>query len=171
MKEGKQGKKGKKGKKGRYVSPPPPPPLETPSDCEVIEPPAECEVIHPAPAEFDLDYPQAAPCDVDASSDRYPIPGSPAEPIPEYSNTPWALENFEEVDVPVGNGHATPAGSENTIETENSLCPARATHLLEGDKWKDCRSCRAVLRQVAIQLSRAGNTSEDGYDMLDGVTG
>jgi hypothetical protein len=59
--------------------------------------------------------------------------------------------------------------SEQAVEAEDSICPARARHLLEGDTWKDCRLCRAVLRQVAIQIARADHTHEDGYEIVDRV--
>lgn len=59
--------------------------------------------------------------------------------------------------------------SECTKETQSSVCPARARHLLEGDMWKNCRQCRAVLRQVAIQLAAHVDWDGDGYEMVDRV--
>jgi hypothetical protein len=59
--------------------------------------------------------------------------------------------------------------SEQAVEAEDSICPARARHMLEGDTWKDCKLCRAVLRQVAIQIARADHTHEDGYEIVDRV--
>jgi hypothetical protein len=50
-------------------------------------------------------------------------------------------------------------------ETESSVCPARARHLLEGDMWKDCEKCRALLCQVVVQL--AVHLDGDGYEMVN----
>jgi hypothetical protein len=67
----------------------------------------------------------------------------------------------------VTNGHSgLKAELEQHIEAEDEICPVRAKHLL-GDEWKHCRQCRVLLRQVAIQLARAGNADEDGYVVVD----
>ncbi|KAL5425946.1 hypothetical protein PMIN06_012981 [Paraphaeosphaeria minitans] len=54
------------------------------------------------------------------------------------------------------------------IEDDGEICPVRAKHLL-GDEWKNCRQCRVMLRQVAIQLARADPADEDGYMVVDQV--
>ncbi|KAL6708710.1 hypothetical protein ACN47E_002406 [Coniothyrium glycines] len=42
-------------------------------------------------------------------------------------------------------------------EAEDGICPLRAKHLLEGDQWKTCQQCQALLCQVAINLVRTGH--------------
>ena len=67
------------------------------------------------------------------------------------NGTLWALKQNEELDTRVSNGHSDfQAESKQPVKIEDGICPVRAKHLLEGDKWKTCRQCRAVLRQVAI---------------------
>ena len=81
-----------------------------------------------------------------------------------------ALKQTEEVETSVNNGHSDlKATSEQPVKVEDGICPVRAKHLLEGDMWKTCRQCRAVLRQVAIQLASTGHADEDGYEMVDRV--
>ena len=53
---------------------------------------------------------------------------------------------------------------------ENIICPFRVIHLLEGDMWRNCRSCRAVINQVAFQLTRKenrGGESGDEYEKAE----
>lgn len=67
----------------------------------------------------------------------------------------------------VNNGHSgLKAEFEQYIEAGDEICPVRAKHLL-GDEWKHCRQCRVMLRQVAIQLARAGHADEDEYVVVD----
>lgn len=49
-------------------------------------------------------------------------------------------------------------------EVENGVCASRARHLLDGDMWKDCKKCRAVIRQVSLQLAREDSRGEDRYE-------
>lgn len=89
-----------------------------------------------------------------------------------------ALKQTEEVETGVvsngdpGLNAKKPEQPPEKIE-EGMLCPVRAKHLLEGDMWKTCKQCRAVLRQVAIQLASTststGHADEDGYEMVDQV--
>jgi hypothetical protein len=39
----------------------------------------------------------------------------------------------------------TESAHELAVE-ENGLCISRATHLFHGEMWKDCRKCRAFIR-------------------------
>lgn len=67
----------------------------------------------------------------------------------------------------IGNGDSDPiAEPEQSIEAEDEICPVRAKHLL-GDEWQNCKQCRAILHQVAIQLVRAGHVGEEGYVVVD----
>jgi hypothetical protein len=43
-----------------------------------------------------------------------------------------------------------------------SVCPFRARHILDGNGWKSCTRCRALIRQVSIQL-----TYEENLDTVD----
>ena len=53
------------------------------------------------------------------------------------------------------------------LGAKNNICPARAKHLLEGDGWRNCNQCRALLGQVAIQLVRSGPVDETGHGIVD----
>lgn len=35
-----------------------------------------------------------------------------------------------------------------------SLCPRQLYHLLEGDRWRSCEQCCAILRGIAVQLAK-----------------
>lgn len=39
-------------------------------------------------------------------------------------------------------------------ETSSVLCPRRSHHLSEGDGWKSCERCRAMIRELAAQLEK-----------------
>jgi len=52
---------------------------------------------------------------------------------------------------------------------ENIICPFRVIHLLEGDMWRNCRSCRAVINQVAFQLTRKENLGGDEHEKVDEI--
>lgn len=52
---------------------------------------------------------------------------------------------------------------------EDSVCAFRAKHLLEGDMWKDCRKCRAIIHQVSLELASEGSVDKEGYEIVDGV--
>ena len=56
---------------------------------------------------------------------------------------------------------------EDSKKIGRGICPARAKHLLEGDTWKSCELCRAVLCQVAIRL--ADHVDNDGYEIVERV--
>jgi hypothetical protein len=40
---------------------------------------------------------------------------------------------------------------------QSAVCPFRAQHILDGDSWKNCKKCRAVIFQLSIQLAHEGN--------------
>ncbi|KAF2804328.1 uncharacterized protein BDZ99DRAFT_467613 [Mytilinidion resinicola] len=40
---------------------------------------------------------------------------------------------------------------------QSSMCPFRARHILDGDSWKSCKKCRAMICQVSIQLAHQEN--------------
>ncbi|KAF1828831.1 hypothetical protein BDW02DRAFT_574522 [Decorospora gaudefroyi] len=42
--------------------------------------------------------------------------------------------------------------------TSSMLCPRRSHHLLEGDGWKSCERCCAMLREIAGQLAKENKT-------------
>ncbi|RYP22523.1 hypothetical protein DL765_001581 [Monosporascus sp. GIB2] len=115
-----------------------------------------------------------------------PVPEPKSEPIDPRDPEPElaAVKAFEAAlaeeekitqaeneDMRESNGYYSDlkAGSEQPIEAVGEICTVRAKHLLEGDKWKNCKQCRAILRQVAIQLARAGHADEDGYEVVDQV--
>ncbi|KAI9742511.1 MAG: hypothetical protein M1835_003064 [Candelina submexicana] len=82
-----------------------------------------------------------------------------AEPVPEHIVQPKTkleltsdLESLLELDV-----------------KENNLCAFRAKHLLEGDIWKHCQKCRAVIRQVSLQLARDRGSDKEEYEIVDRI--
>jgi hypothetical protein len=88
----------------------------------------------------------------------------------EDNITIWPLKPAAAVEELVSNGHSSiKMNSEQLAEAQAEICPLRVKHLLEGDKWKHCKQCRAIVRQVAIQLARASYTYENGYEMVDQV--
>jgi hypothetical protein len=42
--------------------------------------------------------------------------------------------------------------------TSSTLCPYRSHHLLEGNGWKSCNRCRAMLKEIAVQLAKENKT-------------
>jgi hypothetical protein len=50
---------------------------------------------------------------------------------------------------------------------ENGLCISRATHLFHGEMWKDCRKCRAFIRQASLYLVNEESFDEDGYNVVE----
>jgi hypothetical protein len=49
---------------------------------------------------------------------------------------------------------------------QSSVCPFLAHHLLDGDSWKSCKKCRAMLCQVSIQLARGGNLNVERVERM-----
>lgn len=43
---------------------------------------------------------------------------------------------------------------EPMTEISRVLCPHRSYHLSEGDGWKSCERCRAMIREFAAQLEK-----------------
>lgn len=117
-----------------------------------------------------------------------PSPAPLAEPEPEVDNWRTAIwgsgkkkEGKKYVDEPPPPAPEEPAFEseepnaepdepplmpEEPMEVEDGICSVRAKHLL-GDEWKNCRKCRAILRQVAIQIASLGHANEVGYVMVD----
>lgn len=98
---------------------------------------------------------------------------STASPYAEQveNGTLWPLKQNEEVETRVSsNGHSgfqAEPEPEQPVKIEDGICPVRAKHLLEGDKWKTGRQCRAVLRQVAIQLASTAHADVNEYELVD----
>jgi len=53
-------------------------------------------------------------------------------------------------------------------DVRGEICPDRARHLL-GQEWETCRKCRAMVRQVAIQIASAVNLDNTGYEKADQI--
>ncbi|CAO2655385.1 Nn.00g104490.m01.CDS01 [Neocucurbitaria sp. VM-36] len=117
-----------------------------------------------------------------------PAPPPPPEPededqlMPEPKLEPEAEDPVEvqqkeedvyerdDVDIPVDNSHEVPiADPEEPVDAEENICHFRAQHLLEGNRWRSCKQCRALLHQVTIQLARTDLSDEDGYEVVDRV--
>ncbi|RYO74103.1 hypothetical protein DL766_004924 [Monosporascus sp. MC13-8B] len=130
----------KKGKKGAVVGAPPPTPLPVP------EP--ESELTDPRDPEPEL-----------AAVNAFEAALAGEEKIIQAENEDMRESNGYYSDLKAESGQP--------VEAEGEVCTVRAKHLLEGDKWKNRKQCRAILRQVAIQLARAGHADEDGYEMVD----
>jgi hypothetical protein len=66
----------------------------------------------------------------------------------EFRNKKWNV---------VGLARVLPVAQEETAkeepEAERLVCPLRARHILEGS-WKNCDKCRAMIRQLSIQLAQ-----------------
>jgi hypothetical protein len=92
----------------------------------------------------------------------------PEEPEPVHDE-PVELEVSPEIDRDYRifeNGATDPSPMEviaevraSSAQIESSLCPRRSIHLLKGSRWKTCERCRAMLREVTIQL--ANNQDEE----------
>ncbi|KAF2469058.1 uncharacterized protein BDR25DRAFT_264224 [Lindgomyces ingoldianus] len=122
------------------------------------------------PAGGEVDDSECGPCNAEAICEPDISTASPCAARAEADVTLWPLKQTEEVDMRVSNGHSDlKAESEQPVKTKGGICPVRVKHLLEGDMWRNCRQCRALLRQVAIQLASAGHANEDGYEIVDEV--
>ncbi|PVH92246.1 hypothetical protein DM02DRAFT_663132 [Periconia macrospinosa] len=53
-------------------------------------------------------------------------------------------------------------------DVRGEVCPVRARHLL-GQEWETCRKCRAMVRQVTIELAHALSLDDSGYEKADQV--
>jgi hypothetical protein len=58
---------------------------------------------------------------------------------------------------------------EPSAPAESSLCPKRSVHLMKSDRWKKCKRCRAMLKEVTIQLAKEGNDGEDTEKLVDNI--
>ncbi|PVH94438.1 hypothetical protein DM02DRAFT_661056 [Periconia macrospinosa] len=64
------------------------------------------------------------------------------------------------------------AEPEDAVKGDDSceICPFRATHLL-GQEWESCSKCRAMVRQVTIQIASTVNLDDSGYEKFDQMLG
>ncbi|PSN59046.1 hypothetical protein BS50DRAFT_626910 [Corynespora cassiicola Philippines] len=109
-----------------------------------------------------------------------PEPGLEPEPIPilEPGNTKggdWGFSSIwgggekkkgkiaEHASIPRPDPEPEPVVEYSA--TAEAICPFRADHLM-GDKWKDCKKCRAMLCLVAIQIARSDHSDEEGYEIV-----
>ncbi|KAF1847187.1 uncharacterized protein K460DRAFT_413983 [Cucurbitaria berberidis CBS 394.84] len=119
-------------------------------------------IVHDDPPPHPPDVPEAEP---------EPFPEPKFGPVFDDPGEPVA-ETFQpdEVDMLVKNGHGDLIGDpEQPVEADKEICPLRAKHLLEGDMWKSCEQCRALLRQIAIEIARKDLVNEDGYEVVGRV--
>ena len=164
-------KKRKKGKEEPKIDEPSPPPLE-PELVPVKEEPA----VHP--------FATAAAAETEKKKDdtwgdwgiatttigkkkkkkkgvveEEPIP-VPEVPEPEPAANPEAFPKPEACPKLEQEYKPKPESSpEETIpETSSTLCPRRSHHLLKGDRWNSCERCRAMLREIAVQLATENKT-------------
>lgn len=75
--------------------------------------------------------PELGACDVDATSE-------PLALAKDNVNL-WPLKSTEE-----SNGNSDLEAKQPT-KAEGEICPLRVKHLLDGDKWKHCRQCWAIV--------------------------
>ncbi|OCK74680.1 hypothetical protein K432DRAFT_447165 [Lepidopterella palustris CBS 459.81] len=151
-----------------------PTPEEPPPEEPLAEEPPPEEPAAEEPADDSLTYDLGPAPEFDYPEPDYLEPDHrPSSPVCEISYPECEVEAIskpfqEAISEPCEEGsHFTE--SENTMESESGVCPNRAKHLLDGDMWKDCRQCRAMLCQVAIQLARMTHVNEDGYETVDRV--
>ena len=144
----------------------------------------------------DKEEPQATVASTDDEQDDVPpkakaitnesnistAPAYPDTPQVENGDTLQALKPSEEAVETHVSSHSHSGfqaeSEQQPVKIEDGICPNRAKHLLEGDQWKTCRQCRAVLRQVAIQLVNMGhhadeneneNENENEYEIVDHI--
>ncbi len=104
-------------------------------------------------------FAEPKPPTCDPSTD---CPPALADSEPAYDPT---IEYTAEAEPVCDSEIELPAEAESAFESEveNSVCAFRAKHLLNGDLWKNCRKCRAIIRQVSLQLAREEQLEGDGY--------
>lgn len=61
------------------------------------------------------------------------------ETIPE-SSPPWLISE--------------PSSKHATTQESNDVCASQAEHLLNGDEWKNCNKCRALIRRLSAELEQ-----------------
>jgi hypothetical protein len=79
------------------------------------------------------------------------------EVSPEIDRDYHILENAATDPPPI---EVIPEVLASSAQVESSLCPWRSVHLLKGSKWKSCERCRAMLREVTIQLAKDQDEGE-----------
>lgn len=52
------------------------------------------------------------------------------------------------------------------VTQESTVCASQAEHLLNGDMWKNCNKCRALLHRLSIELAQTMTAAEDGFEMI-----
>lgn len=89
-----------------------------------------------------------------AEEESIPVPEK-SEPVvvPEPAPEPEALPEAEQERMVEPELMPEEAMSEAVPESSGRLCPRRSRHLMKGDRWKSCEKCRAMLRDVAVQLA------------------
>ncbi|KAF2443080.1 hypothetical protein P171DRAFT_433422 [Karstenula rhodostoma CBS 690.94] len=149
-------KKGKKGKKGAVVEEPVvEEPVVEESVVEELPTPAP-ELVSPPEDEWGVFSPAVKKktkkgkkgiSEVEESSKSQ---SAEPESVPVFDNTTVVQEADGTI---IGNSHSdSRAKSGQPVEAEGEICPVRTKHLL-GDEWKNCKQCRAIVRQVTIRLA------------------
>lgn len=77
------------------------------------------------------------------------VPEPVHETIPEPSS-PWLILKPSK--------HAT---------QESSVCASQAEHLLNGDMWKNCNKCRALIRRLSTELAQTTTAAEEGFEVVE----
>lgn len=50
---------------------------------------------------------------------------------------------------------------------ESSVCASQAEHLLNGDMWKNCNKCRALIRRLSTELAQTMTAAEEGFEVIE----
>ncbi|MCJ1347972.1 hypothetical protein MMC31_006202 [Peltigera leucophlebia] len=52
------------------------------------------------------------------------------------------------------------------VTPESIVCASRAEHFLNGDMWKNCNKCRALIHRISIELAKIMTAAEDEFEII-----
>lgn len=66
--------------------------------------------------------------------------------------------------------YSAPKASKHAATQESSVCAYQAEHLLNGDMWKNCNKCRALIRRLSTELAQTMTAAEEGFEVIQRPT-
>lgn len=54
-----------------------------------------------------------------------------------------------------------------TTQESNDICASQAEHLLNGNMWKNCNKCRALICRLSTELAQTITVAEEGFEAIN----
>ena len=63
---------------------------------------------------------------------------------------------------------AKPSSKHATTQESSDVCASQAEHLLNGDMWKTCNKCRALIRRLSTELAQTSTVAaEEEFEVIN----